>query len=68
MLLRNGADSSYQNHEGRSALSEMATCVPGSRMNELIYFEEYAVEVLGRERLAEIKAAQGEIERLIVGI
>jgi len=65
LLLRNGADPSYQDHEGRSALSEMATCVPGLRTNELIYCEEYAVVVLGRNRLAEIKAAQGEIERLI---
>lgn len=65
LLLRNGAEPSYQDYEGMSALSEMATCVPGLRMSELIYCEEYAVEVLGKERLAEIKAAQVEIERLL---
>ncbi|HCE66114.1 MAG TPA: hypothetical protein DER40_00925 [Geobacter sp.] len=65
LLLRYGADPSYQDHEGRSALSEMATCMPGLRMTELIYCEDYAEEVLGEERLAEIKAAQGEIERVI---
>lgn len=65
LLLRYGADPLYQDHEGRSALSEMATCVPGLNMTELIYCEKYAEEVLGRERLAEIKAAQVEIERAI---
>ncbi|MEI6703462.1 MAG: ankyrin repeat domain-containing protein, partial [Deltaproteobacteria bacterium] len=66
LLLRHGADPVYRDHEGRSALAEMASCVPGLRMTELIYCEEYAVEVLGKERLAEIKATQGEIERLIM--
>ena len=65
LLLLCGADPSYQDHEGRSALSEMATCVPGLRMTELIYSEEYAEEELGKERLVQIKAAQREIERLI---
>lgn len=36
LLLRHGADPLYQDHEGRSALSEMATCVPGLRVTELI--------------------------------
>lgn len=35
------------------------------RMTELIYCEDLAVEELGKERLAEIKAAQREIERLL---
>ena len=66
LLLRNGDDPAYQDHEGRSALSGMATCVPGLIMTELIYCEEYAAEeVHGKERLAEIKAAQVEIERLL---
>lgn len=65
LLLRYGADPSYQDHERRTALSEMATCAPGLRMTELIYCEEYALETLGMERLAMIKAAQSEIERLI---
>jgi ankyrin repeat protein len=64
LLLRHGADPVYRDHEGRSALSEMVTCVPGLRMTELIYCEKYAEEALGKERLAEIKAAKGEIERL----
>jgi|GEM_PF-2354530 len=65
LLLRYGADPSYQDHEGRSALSEMATCVPGLRMTELIFGEEYAEDELGIERLGEIKAAQSEIQRLL---
>lgn len=65
LLLRYGANPDYQDHEGRTALSEMKTCVPGLMMTELIYSEEWAVEVLGKKRLGEIKAAQGEIERLL---
>ncbi len=66
LLLRFGADPAYQDHEGQTALSEMATCVPGLKMTELLFGEEYAEEVLGKERLMEIKAAQGEIERLMI--
>ena len=66
LLLRYGADPSYEDNEGRSALSEMATCVPGLRMAELIYYE--AEEVLDRERLMEIKSAQNKIERLLMGL
>lgn len=65
LLLRYGANPAYQDEQGRTALSEMKTCVPGLRMTELIYSQEWAVEVLGKERLEEIKAAQGEIERLL---
>jgi len=64
LLLRYRADPLYQDHEGRTALSEMAICVPGWRMTELIYCEVEAGRVLGKERLAEILAAQSEIERL----
>ncbi len=66
LLLRYGADPAYQDHEGRTAMSEMATCVPGLRMTELLFGEEYAKEVLGRERLIEIEAAQRKIGRLII--
>ncbi|MDD2899552.1 MAG: ankyrin repeat domain-containing protein [Desulfuromonadaceae bacterium] len=68
ILLQNGADPTYQDHEGRSALSEMATCVPGMRMTELIYSEEYAVEQLGKERLVEIKMVQEEIMLLLTNV
>lgn len=66
LLLKYGADPLYQDHEGHSALSEMATCVPGLMMTELIYCEEHAEKVLGKAKLAEIKAAQIEIGRLIM--
>jgi ankyrin repeat protein len=66
LLLRYGADPAYQDHEGRSALSEMLTCVPGLEMTQVLYGDAYAEEVLGKERLMEIKAAQGEIERLMI--
>lgn len=65
LLLQYGADPEYHDHEGRSALSEMKVCVPGLRLTELIYCEEHVVDVLGMERLSEIKAAQVEIERLL---
>lgn len=65
LLLRYGADPAYQDHEEQTALSEMATCVPGLRMTELIYCEEYAEKELGKERMAEIKTAQGKIKYLL---
>ena len=65
LLLRYGADPAYQDHKGRTALSEMVTCVPGLGMTELIYCEEEAEKELGEERLAEIVAAQSEIQRLL---
>lgn len=65
LLLRYGVDPAYQDHEGQTALSEMATCVPGLRMTELIYCELEAERMLGEERLVEITAAQREIERLL---
>lgn len=69
LLLRYGADPAYQDLDGRSAVSEMKTSVPGLRMTELIYCDEsdeYALEQLGQERLNEIRAVQSEIAQLLL--
>lgn len=65
LLLRYGADPAFQDHEGRTALTEMKTCIPGLRMTELIYLEDLALDELGEETLSKIKAAQINIERLL---
>ncbi len=65
LLLRYGANPAHQNYQGETAIMKMKTCFPGMRVAELLYCENYALEVLGKERMEEIITAQSEIERML---